>query len=85
MGSRVTLPSADPASLAATSVTLWKPNTAYVAGQAVLNPSGQVVQALASFTSGASYDSTKWTTPASSGSTATVTRTTNGAATVVFS
>lgn len=53
--------------LTATSVTLWKASTAYKAGQAVLNPSGAVVTALADFTSGSTYDPTKWSTPPGSG------------------
>jgi len=48
------------AELTATYVPKWKANTAYSAGDAVLNPSGDVVTAIASFTSGASYDSSKW-------------------------
>jgi len=48
------------AELTATYVPQWKPNTAYAAGQAVVNPSGDVVTAIAAFTSGAAYDSTKW-------------------------
>jgi peptidoglycan/xylan/chitin deacetylase (PgdA/CDA1 family) len=50
-----------------TYVPLWKANTAYTAGQYALNPSGQVVSALTGFTTGSSYDSTKWSTPISGG------------------
>jgi hypothetical protein len=48
------------ASLATTSVMLWKPSTTYAVGQSVLNPSGFVVTAATAHTSGATYDSTNW-------------------------
>ena len=48
------------AELTATYAQQWKPNTAYAAGQPVVNPSGDVVTAKAAFTSGAAYDPTKW-------------------------
>ena len=38
----------------------WTANTIYAAGQPVLNPKSQVVTVLANFTSGASYDATKF-------------------------
>jgi len=38
----------------------WAPTTAYAAGQAVLNPSGDLVTAKVAFTSGASYDAANW-------------------------
>lgn len=41
-------------------VPKWKPNTAYVAGQQVVSPSGDVVSAKANFTSGAAYSETNW-------------------------
>lgn len=46
--------------LNATYVPQWKPNTAYATGQAVLSPAGDTVTAIAAFTSGATYDATKW-------------------------
>lgn len=57
--------SASRASLSATYAQQWKPNTAYAAGQPVVNPSGDVVTAKAAFTSGATYDATKWNLSAS--------------------
>lgn len=39
----------------------WAPFTAYTAGQIVLNPSGQLVTANATFTSGDTYNSANWT------------------------
>jgi len=38
----------------------WKATTAYLAGDKVVSPEGIVVTALSAFTSGATYDSTKW-------------------------
>jgi lysophospholipase L1-like esterase len=38
----------------------WKPSTAYTAGQSVVNPYGDVVSAVAAFTSGASYNPANW-------------------------
>jgi hypothetical protein len=54
------------ASLSATSVTLWKSNTAYATGQSVLNPSGFVVTAITGFTSGSSYNAANWSDAAGS-------------------
>lgn len=48
------------ASLNATYVPRWKATTAYLAGDKVLNPSGDVVSAVAAFTSGASYVASNW-------------------------
>jgi hypothetical protein len=45
-------------------VPKWKANTAYLAGDAVLSPTGDTVTAKANFTSGTSYDATKWNVPA---------------------
>lgn len=42
------------------SAPKWKPATVYTAGDIVLNPSGDTVTAIANFTSGATYDATKW-------------------------
>lgn len=56
--------------LSATYVPKWKPNTAYLAGDKVLSPNGDVVAAKVDFTSGSSYDANNWnlstsyTTPA---------------------
>jgi hypothetical protein len=47
--------------------SLWKPTTGYKSGDRVVNPDGLIVTALADFTSGAVYDTTKWSTPATSG------------------
>jgi lysophospholipase L1-like esterase len=41
----------------------WKPNTAYLAGDSVLSPTGEPVTALANFTSGATFDITNWNVP----------------------
>lgn len=41
-------------------VPAWAPTTAYVQGQQVLNPSGQVVAAKVAFTSGATYNAANW-------------------------
>ncbi|KRE72573.1 hypothetical protein [Arthrobacter sp. Soil762] len=38
----------------------WKATTAYLAGDKVLNPTGDVVSAKVDFTSGASYSSANW-------------------------
>ena len=59
---------ADPASpasaaLSATFVPKWKPNTAYLAGDKVLSPSGDVVLAKVDFTSGSSYSAANWNLP----------------------
>jgi hypothetical protein len=55
----------DPASqlrgaLNATFVPKWKAATAYIAGDKVLSPGGDVVSAKVDFTSGASYDASNW-------------------------
>lgn len=50
--------------LSAAYAAKWQPNTAYTAGQFVLNPSGQIVSALANFTSGAVYAAGNWSAPA---------------------
>lgn len=49
-------------------VPRFKPTTAYVLGQQVVNPTNDVVSALANFTSTASYNAANWTTPATIGS-----------------
>jgi len=38
----------------------WAPTTAYALGQKVVSPGNDVVSAVAAFTSGATYDPTKW-------------------------
>ena len=58
----------DPASqvrgaLNATFVPKWKATTAYLAGDKVVNPGGDVVSAIANFTSGASYNAANWALP----------------------
>lgn len=40
----------------------WKASTSYVAGQQVVAPNGDIVSALANFTSGATYSAANWTT-----------------------
>lgn len=55
---------------AALFIPRWKANTAYASGQQVISPSNNVVSALAAFTSGATYDPTKWSTPTDIGSAA---------------
>jgi hypothetical protein len=50
-----------------TSVTLWKPSTAYSAGQYVINPSGQIALVTTTHTSTTTYDATKFTVPGGSG------------------
>jgi lysophospholipase L1-like esterase len=52
--------SATKAALNATYVPKWKANTAYVAGEKVLSPNGDVVSAKTGFTSGASYSAANW-------------------------
>lgn len=42
-------------------VGVWQANTGYQAGQVVISPAGLPVSAIAAFTSGSTYDSTKWT------------------------
>lgn len=46
-------------------VALFQPTTDYAAGQSVLNPSGELVKALAAFTAGAAYNAASWSAPAS--------------------
>lgn len=41
-------------------VPKWKASTAYVAGQMVINPSGDIVIAKVNFTSGTTYSATNW-------------------------
>lgn len=48
-------------------VPKWKPNTAYTAGDPVLNPSGQIATANATFTSGSSYTASNWTVVSTGG------------------
>ncbi len=48
-----------------TVVAPWQPNTPVAAGQPVINPSGELVAALAAHTTGATYTAANWTTPAS--------------------
>jgi hypothetical protein len=55
----------DPTSVTATAlnatyVPKWKATTAYLAGDKVLSPSGDVVSAKVDFTSGASYSAANW-------------------------
>lgn len=57
---------ADPL-LKAAFVPRWQANTAYAAGDPVLNPSGQIVTANAAFTSGATYSASNWTVVSSGG------------------
>jgi hypothetical protein len=49
--------------LNATFVPKWKATTAYTAGDKVVNPSGDVVSAISTFTSGASYNAANWALP----------------------
>lgn len=53
--------SASAVQLRAALVARWQPNMAYAAGFPVLNPSGQIVTANSSFTSGSSYNASNWT------------------------
>jgi len=53
------------AALNATYVPNWKATTAYLAGDKVLSPGGDVVSAKVNFTSGASYSSANWDLSAS--------------------
>lgn len=55
--------SATRVALTAAFVSRWQPMRAYLAGAWVLNPSGQIVSALANFTSGAAYVSGDWSLP----------------------
>lgn len=49
------------AALAVGYLRRWRPSTPYVAGDPVLNPSGQVVTANADHTSGTTYSASNWT------------------------
>jgi hypothetical protein len=51
------------AELSATYVPKWKAATAYLAGDKVVNPGGDVVVAKADFTSGSSYNASNWNLP----------------------
>ena len=62
-GSRV--PLAQVPDLSSRHAPLWTPSTAYTAGQAVVNPSGDLVTAKAAFTSGATYSAANWNLSAS--------------------
>ena len=62
-GSRV--PLAQVPDLSSRHAPLWMPSTAYTAGQAVVNPSGDLVTAKAAFTSGATYSAANWNLSAS--------------------
>lgn len=55
------------AALKAAYLPKWKPLTAYTSVDIVLNPTGQIVQANAPFTSGATYVSGNWTILSSGG------------------
>jgi hypothetical protein len=46
--------------VSATFVPKWKATTAYLAGDKVLSPGGDVVSAKVDFTSGGSYSSANW-------------------------
>lgn len=46
--------------LKSTDVPKWQPTTAYTAGQQVISPAGDIVSAISSFTSGASYSAANW-------------------------
>lgn len=48
------------AALSSTYVPKWKPNTAYLAGDKVLSPNGDVVSAIANFTSGTTFNAANW-------------------------
>jgi hypothetical protein len=64
MASHVSDGSAFAVAQRAAFVPKWKPNTAYTAGDPVVNPSGQLVTANTSFTSGATYNAANWTVTA---------------------
>jgi hypothetical protein len=61
------------AELSATFVPKWKATTAYLAGDKVLSPAGDVVSAKVNFTSGASYNAANWDLSASYSTPADVT------------
>ena len=44
----------------AAAVQKWRPNYPYTSGTLVLSPAGEIVAAKTTFTSGATYDATKW-------------------------
>lgn len=44
------------------ALTIWQPNSDYTIGQLAVNPSGNIVTANATFTSGATYNAANWTT-----------------------
>lgn len=52
--------SATASQLSATYVPKWKAATAYLAGDKVLSPNGDVVSAIANFTSGTSFNPANW-------------------------
>lgn len=54
------------------SVPRWKATTAYLAGDKVLSPGGDIVSAKANFTSGATYSAANWDLSTSYASTAAV-------------
>ncbi|UXM92576.1 hypothetical protein [Paenarthrobacter sp. JL.01a] len=49
--------------LNATYVPKWKANTAYLAGEAVVSPTGDTVTAKENFTSGTNYSAANWNVP----------------------
>lgn len=55
------LPAAQIPDLSGSYQIIWKPSTAYAAGQIVISPNGQPVKAISTFTSGASYNPSNWT------------------------
>lgn len=65
------------AAIDAEALPRWKANTAYTSGALVLNPSGQIVQANSSFTSGSSYSAGNWTVVAGGGGSSLPTQTGN--------
>lgn len=66
-----TPPAAPAAATTGTYLPEWQPNTAYTAGQYVLNPSGQVASANSTFTSGSSYTASNWTVVTTGGGSGT--------------
>lgn len=44
----------------ASKMPKWQANTVYALGALVVNPSGEIVKAIAAFTSGATYDAVNW-------------------------
>jgi hypothetical protein len=65
--------SATSAALRAAYVPKWKPSTAYASGEFVLNPSGQIVSANTTFTSGTTYSASNWTVVSGGGTPVAVT------------